>query len=72
MKAGTVMRLDIYCHVSLRLFLHQLAPVSSSVVGMETVSTCWFSLVNFNVLIENFMVLLLVILFTELRIWKDK
>jgi hypothetical protein len=36
MKAGTVMRLDKYCHLSLRLSLHQLAPVSSSVVGVET------------------------------------
>jgi len=30
------MRLDKYCHVSLRLSLHQLAPVSSYVVGVET------------------------------------
>jgi hypothetical protein len=72
MKAGTVMRLDKYCHVSLRLSLHQLAPVSSSVVGVETVSTCWLSWVILSVLMENFMILLSIILFTELRIGKDK
>jgi hypothetical protein len=66
------MRLDKYCHVSLRLSLHQLAPVSSSVVGVEAVCTCWFSWVILNVLMENFMILLSVTLFTELRIWRDK
>ena len=65
------MRRDKYCHVSLRLSLHQLAPVSS-VVGVETVSTYWFSWVILNVLMKNFMILLSVTLFTELRIWKDK
>jgi hypothetical protein len=66
------MRLVIYCHVSLRLSLHQLAPVSSSVVGVETVSICWLSLVDLNVLMENFLILLSVTLFTELRLWKNK
>ena len=66
------MRLGKYCHVSLRLSLHQLAAVSSSAVGVETVSTCWLLLVILNVLMENFMIFLSVTLFTELRIRKDK